>query len=140
MKTTTARTRLAWFAGLLLLSLLLLVTAAQVAQAAEVSGSGAGGAGALVATSPPAGTEGRGGVAFAPSAVQPVPAAGVQPTAATTTGVLGMSTTTAWIVFGSIAAAVLVGLGVWALARRRRLEPGSAAYCARHPADSMCAV
>jgi hypothetical protein len=54
----------------------------------------------------------------------------------------GTTSRSAWIVAGSAAAIVLVGFAAWALTRRRR-QPGdraSAAYCAQHPDDAMCAA
>jgi len=152
MKTIVQK-RLARFAGLLVLSLLLVAVSVQAAQALRVQGSGLGAVpqttssqlqglttaaqnqhhqGAAASASlltPAAGTQGRGGVALAPS----TPASGAQPASSAT------SSTTAWIV-GSVAAVLIVGFAAWALMRRRR-QPGelaSVAYCAQHPEDSLC--
>ena len=162
MKTTVQK-RLARFAGLLLLSLLVIATGVQAAQAATLQGTGAAGGGSTsvsqtariqlqgplsaalqqlhhgdvasvsVATAP-AGTQGRGGVNSAPF----TPASGTQPASSTTSTT---SSTTAWIV-GTAAAVLIVGIATWALIRRRR-QPGelaSAGYCAQHPDDSLCGV
>jgi hypothetical protein len=134
---TTAKARLGRLAGLLLLSLLVLAIAVPLAQAAFVSGTGAGSA----PFSPPAGTQGRGGVAYAPvtqsggglasaSGTVTPRSAGVQPTS-------GASSTSAWAIAGSVLGLSLIALGTWGLVRRR-LQPGSAAYCSRHPSDAMC--
>jgi len=157
MKTTVQK-RLARFAGLLLLSLLVIATGVQAAQAATLQGTGAAGGGStsvsqtahiqlqglqsaalqqlhhgdvasVSAATAPAGTQGRGGVASAPFAS----ASGAQPASSST------SSTTAWIV-GGAAAVLIVGFAAWALMRRRR-QPGelaSVAYCAQHPEDSLC--
>jgi hypothetical protein len=152
MKTIVQK-RLARFAGFLVLSLLLVAVSVQAAQALRVQGSGPvavpqttssqlqglttaaqnqhhqGAAASASLLTPAAGTQGRGGVALAPS----TPASGAQPASSTT------SSTTAWIV-GSVAAVLIVGFAAWALIRRRR-QPGelaSAAYCAQHPEDSLC--
>ncbi len=105
----------------------------------------------VVAVTPLAGTQGRGGVALSPftpaqsqgSTVasrnivghfQPV--ANALPAQPASTAA---SSTSAWIAAGSFAAIVLIGLAAWALTRRR--QPGaraSAAYCAEHPEDAMC--
>lgn len=105
----------------------------------------------VVAVTAPAGTEGRGGVALAPSTpTQPQgsivasrntighfqPVANVLPAQPASTAA---SSTSAWIAAGSFAAIVLIGLAVWMLTRRR--QPGaraSAAYCAQHPEDALC--
>ncbi len=102
----------------------------------------------------PAGTQGRGGVAVAAlSPSQPQGTAAVQrhyggrfqPSAdvlAAQAASTGGTSRSAWIAAGSAAAIVLVGFAAWALMRRRR-QPGdraSAAYCAQHPDDAMCAV
>ena len=52
----------------------------------------------------------------------------------------GTSSTTYWVV--GVAAALIAGIGAWALLRRRRqpAESASAAYCARHAEDPMCRV
>ena len=51
----------------------------------------------------------------------------------------GTSSTTYWLI-GSAVAVLIAGIGAWALLRRRRqpAESASAAYCARHPEDSLC--
>lgn len=155
MKTIVQK-RLTRFAGLLVLSLLLVAVSVQAAQAMRVEGSGSvavsqttssqpqglttaaqnhhhqGAAGSVSAATPRAGTQGRGGVTFAPF----TPASGTQ-TASSTTSTT--SSTTAWIV-GTAAAVLIVGIAVWALMRRRR-QPGelaSASYCSQHPDDSLC--
>jgi len=152
MKTIVQK-RLTRFAGLLVLSLLLVAVSVQAAQAMRVEGSGSGAVpqttssqlqglttaaqhqhdqgvgGSVSLLTPAAGTQGRGGVALAPS----TPASGAQPAAS------GTSSTTAWIV-GTAAAVLIVGFAAWALMRRRR-QPGelaSVAYCAQHPEDSLC--
>ena len=152
MKTIVQK-RLTRFAGLLVLSLLLVAVSVQAAQAMRVEGSGSGAVpqttssqlqglttaaqhqhdqgvgGSVSLLTPAAGTQGRGGVALAPS----TPASGAQPAAS------GTSSTTAWIV-GGAAAVLIVGFAAWALIRRRR-QPGelaSVAYCAQHPDDSLC--
>jgi len=152
MKTIVQK-RLARFAGLLVLLLLLVAVSVQAAQAMRVQGSGLGAvpqttssqlqglttaaqnqhhqgvAASAPLLTPAAGTQGRGGVALAPS----TPASGAQPASSTT------SSTTAWIV-GTAAAVLIVGFAAWALMRRRR-QPGelaSVAYCAQHPEDSLC--
>lgn len=152
---TTAQKRLARFAGLLLLSLLVVATGIQAAQAATINGTGAGSGTAsstappqlqgltaarahqhdqgvvvsVIAVTAPAGTQGRGGVALAPFAST----SGAQTASSST------SSTTAWIV-GGAAAVLIVGFAAWALIRRRRQpgEPASATYCAQHPEDSLC--
>ena len=152
MKTIVQK-RLTRFAGLLVLSLLLVAVSVQAAQAMRVEGSGSGAVpqttssqlqglttaaqhqhdqgvgGSVSLLTPAAGTQGRGGVALAPS----TPASGAQPAAS------GTSSTIAWIV-GTAAAVLIVGFAAWALMRRRR-QPGelaSVAYCAQHPEDSLC--
>ena len=152
MKTIVQK-RLARFAGLLVLSLLLVAVSVQAAQALRVQGSGLGAvpqttssqlqglttaaqnqhhqgvAASAPLLTPAAGTQGRGGVALAPS----TPASGAQSASS------GTSSTTAWIV-GGAAAVLIVGIAAWPLVRRRR-QPGelaSAAYCAQHPEDSLC--
>lgn len=139
---TTRTSRLARLTGLSLLALLVLALGVQVAQAAVVSGTGAGGGPDGLSATALAGTQGRGGVTYAPpgsggvtyAPAAPLPrTAGVQPTT------MGTSSSTGWIIAGSVAAAVVVGLGAWALvARRRRTQPGSEAYCLRHPSDALC--
>jgi hypothetical protein len=152
----TVQKRLALLAGLLLLALLVFATGVQAAQAAAVAGSGTGSSTASLTTPPqgltsaaahqhhrgqgaavaaagvtaPIGAQGRGGFDSANFR----PASGVQPAAS------GMSSTTAWIIAGSVAAVLLIGFAAWALTRRRRQsgEPVSAAYCARHPEDARC--
>jgi len=153
MKTIVQK-RLTRFAGLLVLSLLLVAVSVQAAQAMRVEGSGSGAvpqttssqlqgltssaqhqhdqgvAGSVSLLTPAAGTQGRGGVALAPS----TPASGAQPASS------GTSSTTAWIVAGTAAAVLLVGFAGWALIRRRR-QPGelaSVTFCAQHPEDSLC--
>jgi hypothetical protein len=137
MKSTT-KPRLARLAGLFLLSLLVLAIAVPMAQAAAVDGSGAGGGpGGLVAT---AGTQGRGGVSYAPVAVVPGSAAagvtprsaGVQPTSGSS------SSTTAWIIAGSVVAASLVALAAWALVGRSRRRQSLTAFCVQYPSDAAC--
>jgi hypothetical protein len=99
------------------------------------------------------GTQGRGGFADVPfpatqqkglTAAQGPHAFGrFQPTSnrvAAQAASADTSSTSAWIAAGSAAALVVVGLGAWALMRRRR-QPGesaSAAYCAQHPEDALC--
>ncbi len=136
MKTTLQR-RLTFLVGLLLLSLLVVAIGVQVAPALVVSDGGGGSAPAVTTA---AGTEvGRGGVGLV------APAAGVQDswsvTAATTgtSSTSGTSSTTYWLI-GAAVAALIASIGAWALMRRRRqpAESASAAYCARHPEDSLC--
>ena len=162
---TTSQTRLARLAGLVLLSMLVFAIGVQAAQAAVVAGSGAGSGAAsltaatqlqgLTAVTAPAGTQGRGGVAAA--ALSPAEAQGLtaaqrhhyfgrfQPTSnvlAAQPASSGSTSRSAWIAAGSAAAIVLIGFAAWALTRRRR-QPGdrpSAAYCAQHPDDAMCAA
>ncbi len=150
----TAPRRLALLAGLMLLALVVLATGIQAAQAANVTGTGAGSGTAsftstnqlqgltaaraaqhdrgtvvaVTAATAPAGTQGRGGAAPAAFA----PASGAQPAAS--------GTPTAWIIAGSLAAALLVGFIAWALVRRRRQLSArpSAAYCAQHSEDALC--
>ena len=159
---TTSHTRLARLAGLLLLSMLVFAIGVQAAAAAVVDGGGAGSGAAsfapatqLQGLTAAAGTQGRGGVAVAavaPTQSQALTAAQrhhfggrFQPTTnvlAAQAASSGTSSRTAWIAAGSAAAIVLVGFAVWALTRRRR-QPGdraSAAYCAQHPDDAMCAA
>lgn len=109
----------------------------------------------VAASTAPAGTQGRGGVAVAsltPAQPQGLTAAQrhhyfgrFQPTAnilAAQPASPGATSRSAWIAAGSAAAIVLVGFAAWALTRRRR-QPGdraSAAYCAQHPEDAMCAA
>jgi hypothetical protein len=154
MNITTHR-RVARFAGLLLLSLLVFAIGVQTALATEVSGSGAGSGAAAKAA---AGTQGRGGVAVASiTPAQPQALTAVQShhylggnyngrfqpvsnTLAAQTASPSSTSTSAWIAAGSAAAIVLVGFAAWALMRRRR-QPGerpSAAYCAQHPEDALC--
>jgi len=150
---------IALLAGLLLLSLVVFVTAIQTAQAVNGTGSstaastpaagtqGRGGV-ALVSLTPAAGTQGRGGVALAPVApaartqgrggvalASVTPVTGAQPVASD-----GISTT-AWIAAGSAAAVLIIGIAAWALTRRRRQlgDGASAAFCAQHPEDATCA-
>ena len=127
MKIAT-QLRLARFAGLLLLSLLVLAVFVMEAPAINAAGSGTGGGAAFtsVSTNQP-GTQGRGGVS-APVAV--APAAVTQPASS------GTSSTT-WILVGIAAAVLVAGLATWAIVRRRR-SVGSQAYCAQHPEDAMC--
>lgn len=110
---TTAQTRLAGLAGLVLPSLLVFATGAHVAQAAAV-----------------ARTQGRGGIAASLSA----PASGAL---AVSSGTLS---TVAWIIVGSALALLVIGLAAWAWVRRRRqrTEPLSVVFCARHPEHAMC--
>ena len=127
----TVQRRLTLLVGLLLLSLLVFAIGVQVAQAALVSGSGGGSGSAPVTT--PAGTEvGRGGVGLAP-------ASGAQDSWSVMPTTSGTSSTTYWLI-GSAVAVLIAGIGAWALLRRRRqpAESASAAYCARHPEDSLC--
>jgi hypothetical protein len=52
------------------------------------------------------------------------------------------SSSTGWMFAGSAAAILFVAFLAWALIRRRR-QPGeraSAAYCAQHPEDALCAT
>ena len=153
MKTIVQK-RLARFAGLLVLSLLLVAVSVQAAQALRVEGSGSGAVpqttssqlqglttaaqhqhdqgvgGSVSLLTPAAGTQGRGGVALAPS----TPASGAQSASS------GTSSTTAWIAAVSAAAVLIVGIAACPLVRRRR-QPGelaSAAFCAQHPEDSLC--
>jgi hypothetical protein len=139
MKSTT-KPRLVRLAGLFLLAWLVLAIAVPMAQAAAVNESGAGGGpGTVVAT---AGTQGRGGVSYAPgstvavapgSAVAVTPrSAGVQPSSGSS------SSTTAWIIAGSVVAASLVALGAWALVGRSRRRQSLTAYCVQHPSDAVC--
>jgi hypothetical protein len=142
MKITTQK-RLAVLAGLLLLSLLVFATGVQAAQAATgvsplAATQGRGGLDlrgtSLAATgvSPLAATQGRGGF----DAARFARASGAQPASS------GTSSTTAWIVSGSAAAVLFVAFLAWAVIRRRR-QPGeraSAAYCAQHPEDALCAT
>ena len=130
---TSATKRLARPAGLLLLSLLVMALAVPAAQATASVGSGAGSGYASATTTPPAGTQGRGGVAAAPFSTTSV----TQPVSSGAQSSSGTSSTTAWIAVGSAAAVLVVGLALWATIRRRR-QPGSVAYCRRHPSDSLC--
>jgi len=166
MKITTQK-RLAVLEGLLLLSLLVFATGVQAAQAATGLSPLAGTQGrggldlrgtSLSATgvSPLAGTQGRGGLdlrgtSLAATDVSPLAgtqgrggldaariarASGAQPASS------GTSSTTVWIVAGSAAVILFVAFLGWALIRRRR-QPGeraSAAYCAQHPEDALCAT
>jgi hypothetical protein len=101
-------------------------------------------------TTAQAGTQGRGGVAVAsltPTQPKALTAAqryryvgrgfnsSLQP------GSSG-SSTSALIAAGSATAIVLVGFAAWALMRRRRQPEArpSAAYCAQHPEDGLCAA
>jgi hypothetical protein len=135
MKTTLQR-RLELLSGLLLLALLVFAIGIQAAQADPLARVGTTPGNA--STTPAPGTQGRGGVALVPSA----PASGVQDSwsvmAATsgTSSSSGTSSTSYWII-GAAAAVIIAGIGAWALLRRRR-QPASAAYCARHPEDSLC--
>lgn len=158
MKTTQKR-RPTLLVGLLLLSLLVLAIGVPVAQAMLVSGSGGGSAPVTTAgtgtevgrggvgleaasftqdswsatvTTPAAGTEGRGGVGLASASGPQVPSAATPATS-------GTSATTYWLI-GAAVAVLIAGIGAWALLRRRRqpAESASAAYCARHPGDSLC--
>jgi hypothetical protein len=153
----TANRRLARFAGLLTLSMLVLAIAVQAVQAGAVSGGG-GGDGSV--TSAPAGTQGRGGATLAPVNENPgiagaplAPAAAAQagtpgrggvnaPTAGSGSGTQaassGVSSTEAWIIAGSVAALIAV-VAAWALLRRRQpSEVASATYCTQHPEDALC--
>ena len=121
-----AQRRIAGLAGLLLLSLFLAIVFAQAALAMNELGNGGGVAVASAATAQ-AGTLGRGGVSL------PAGVAAARAPAATS----GTSSTTPWIVFGVVVAAVAVGIASWAAVRRRSVRP-SAAYCAQHPEDAMC--
>ena len=148
MKATLQR-RLTLLVGLLLLSLLVFAIGAQVAQA-MLRAEGASGAAAV--TTPAPGTEvGRGGVAILAASGPQTASAGTQgrggigrPAAADAQAVTqpassGTSSTTYWLI-GSAVAVLIAGIGAWALLRRRRqpAESASAAYCARHPEDSLC--
>ena len=166
MKITTQK-RLAVLSGLLLLSLLVFATGVQAALAATgVSPlTGTQGRGGLdlrgtslsaTGVSPLAATQGRGGLdlrgtSLAATDVSPLAgtqgrggfdaarfarASGAQPASS------GTSSTTAWIVSGSAVAVLFVAFLAWAVIRRRR-QPGeraSAAYCAQHPEDALCAT
>lgn len=142
---STAQKRLARLAGLVLLSLLVIAVGAPVVRAAAVPGTEGRGGAALLTTTPPAevgrggfglaatpaaGTEGGGGSAAVPFA----PATGAEPVSS------GTSYTVAWILIGSALAVLMLGLAAWALVsrRRRRSEPLSMAFCARHPEHAMC--
>ena len=142
---STAQKRLARLAGLVLLSLLVIAVGAHVVQAAAVAGTeGRGGVTPLTTTppaelgrggfgleaTPAAGIEDRGGIAAVPFA----PATGAAPVSS------GTSYTVAWILIGSALAVLMLGLAAWALVsrRRKRSEPLSVAFCARHPEHAMC--
>jgi hypothetical protein len=103
----------------------------------------------------PAGTQGRGGfdaAHFTPPLPLGLTAAQrhahggrFHPAAnapAAPSGSSGASSRTAWIAVGSAAAALIVVIGAWALVGRRRQpdERPSAAYCAQHPEDPLCAT
>jgi hypothetical protein len=105
------------------------------------------------AVTAPAGTQGGGGfdaAHFAPPQPQGLTATrryargGRAPSVANVSAAQaassGTSSTTAWIAAGSAAAALIVGIAVWAPVRRRRRPGGrpSAAYCAQHPEDALC--
>jgi len=137
MKITT-QCRLALLAVLSLLAFMVFATGIQAAQAAAVEGSGAESGTAVVAAHDPGATAG-------PAAVQGTTAvrldahAGRISQVANASPARSVSSTTAWIVAGSIAAALIVIL-VWVLVRSRR-QPAvraSAAYCAQHPEDPVC--
>jgi len=127
MKITGLR-RLAGFASLLLLSLLLVAVFVQAAPAMHDFGSGAGG-GVTVASAgtAQAGTLGRGGVSL------PAGVAAARAPAPTS----GTSSSTPWIAAGIIAAAFVAAIAVWATSRRRSVRP-SAEYCSLHPDDALC--
>ncbi len=133
--------------GLLLLSLLVLVIAAPaVLAAAGGSGDssppagtqGRGGVMGVTGKTPAAGTEGRGGI----TASVPDPTAGIaaQPQSASsgTSGSSGSSGTSAWVWIGIALAVLAASIATWAILRRRRSEAPSAAYCAQHPDDALC--
>jgi len=106
----------------------------------------------MTAVTASAGTQGRGGVAVAsitPNQPQGSTSAQLrsfngrfQPTAnvlAAQATSPGTTSTSAWIIAGSAAAVLLVGLAAWTLTRRQK--PGqlaSADFCSLHPEDSLC--
>ena len=152
MKITLKR-RLALLAGLVLVPLSVFAIGVQAAQALPTSagtplagtqGRGGVNLAPVASVTPLAGTQGRGGVNLAPVA-SGTPLAGTQGrggvnlaplTPASVMAVTsGTSSTTAWIVFGSAAFLLIVGLAAWALVRGARASP---AYCAQHPEEGLC--
>ncbi len=130
----TAKRRFALLAGLFLVASIVVATSVQTAQASLASTGGNAG-GTTVAAAPVPLHGPPAGVLRAHSQPASVPA-GTAP--AVTQG----SSRTAWIAGGAAAAAVIVLIGAWALLRRRRQPSGhpSAAYCAQHPEDPLCAM
>ncbi len=144
----TAQRRLALLAGLLLLASIVFAMGVQTAQAKIDTGGWS-----VPAVTAPAGTQGRGGfdaAHFTPPQPQGLAAAerhahgarsrSVANVPASPAASSGTSSTSVWIAAGSIAAALIVGIAVWAQVRRRRRPGGrpSAAYCAQHPEDALC--
>ena len=125
---TSAQRRLGPTAGLLLLSLLVLAIAAPAVLAAGESGSssppagtqGRGGAMGVTGKTSAAGTEGRGGI----TASVPDPTAGIaaQPQSGSsgTSGSSGSSGTSAWVWIGIALAVLAASIATWAILRRRR--------------------
>ena len=155
---STSQTRVAVIAVLSLLLLLALVAGAQAAAAAHFSDGSA-------ATTPAAGTQGRGGVdasqldaiaasssaagttASAGSVARtfshgrgafPLPQSGTPPTATLTPSSTGSSVGVGLAALGAVLAAAAIAL--WAMSRRRtsRSEARDASYCASHPSDPIC--
>jgi hypothetical protein len=137
MKTSTQK-RFGLFSGVLLLSLLVVVLAVQAARADPLVRTGPGSPivspvlasqGGMASTTPPAGTQGRGGATMvmvtSPSGVRPVSS--------------GPSSTTVLILAGS-AAFLIVLLAEWALSRRRFDEVAAATFCEQEPGSSLCSV
>ena len=162
---TSTQKRIARLSGLLLLALLVVALAVPAAQAMRDFSSGTGGSSTSAGSGTGAAAQRSVGWAWgrayadvaaarplklarierifsrksraesAPSvaAVTFAPATGAAPVSS------GGSSPTVWIVTGSAAAALIVGIAAWALLRRR--QPGvtaSASYCAQHPEDSLC--
>lgn len=126
-------------------------TQLQFPTAADQRAHGQGVVASVPAVTAPAETHGRGGfdaAHFAPPQPQGLTATrryargGRAPSVANVSAAQaassGTSSTTAWIAAGSAAAALIVGIAVWAAVRRRPGGRPSAAYCAQHPEDALC--
>ena len=135
---TTAQSRLALLAGLLLLAVIVFATGIQAAQAATVVGTGVSGSGTSSFTTPlqPQGLTAA-QLHHYNRGVPPLSSVAVAQPASSSSGT---SSRTAWIAAGSAAAALIIVIAAWVLVRRRQ-QPGerqSAAYCAQHPEDPLC--